>query len=52
MALDAGMVPYGERIIAISGTGRGVDTALILTPAHAQRVFETRVHEVICKPGL
>jgi len=52
MALDAGLVPYGERIIAIAGTGRGVDTALILTPAHAQRVFETRVHEVICKPGL
>jgi len=52
MALDAGLIPYGERIIAIGGTDRGVDTALVLTPAHAQRVFETRIHEVICKPGL
>ena len=52
MALDAGLVPHGEKIIAIGGTGRGLDTALILTPAHAQHVLETRVHQVICKPEL
>ncbi|MCL2055605.1 MAG: hypothetical protein FWH02_00105 [Oscillospiraceae bacterium] len=50
MALDAGLIPYGEKIIAIGGTGRGADTAVIITPAHAQNVLETRVHEFICKP--
>jgi len=52
MALDAGLIPYGEKVIAIGGTGRGADTALIITPSHAQYVLETRIHEVICKPGL
>ena len=50
MALDAGLIPYGEKIIAIGGTGRGADTAAVLTPAHAQNVFDTRIHELICKP--
>ena len=52
MALDAGLVPYGQPIIAIGGTGRGADTAVILTPSHAQSVMETKIHEILCKPGL
>ena len=52
MALDAGLIPFGERIISIGGTGRGADTALIMTPSHAQYVLETRIHEFICKPGI
>ena len=52
MALDAGQIPYGEKIIAVGGTSGGADTALILSPAHARRVFETKIHEVICKPLL
>jgi len=52
MALDAGMIPYGEKIIAVGGTGRGADTAVVMTPSHAQYVLETRIHEIICKPGL
>lgn len=50
MALDAGLIPYGREIIAIGGTGRGADTALVLTPAHSRQFFETRIHEIICKP--
>ena len=52
MALDAGLIPYGEKVIAIGGTGRGADTALILTPSHAQYFLETKIHEYICKPGM
>ena len=52
MALDAGLIPYGEKIIALGGTGEGTDTAALLTPAHAQHVLETRIHEIICKPEL
>ena len=52
MALDAGLIPYGEKIIAVGGTARGADTALVMTPSHAMTLFETCIHEVICKPLL
>jgi hypothetical protein len=50
MALDAGLVPYGQDIIAIAGTGSGADTAVVIRPAHSRQFFETRVKEIICKP--
>jgi hypothetical protein len=52
MALDAGLIPYGEPVIAIGGTATGADTAIIITPGHAGRILETRIHEIICKPSL
>lgn len=50
MALDAGLIPYGEEIIAIAGSSRGADTALIMTPAYSSKILETKINEVICKP--
>ena len=50
MALDAGLIPFGEKVIAIGGTGQGVDTASIVTPSHAQSIFDTKINEIICKP--
>jgi len=50
MASDAGLVPAGEEIIAIGGTGKGVDTAAVILAAHAQDFFDLRVLEIICKP--
>lgn len=50
MALDAGLVPYGEEIIAVGGTGGGADTACIIRPGHSNNVFETKVLEILCKP--
>jgi len=50
MALDAGLIPYGQPIIAVGGTSEGADTAVILTPSHASSILETRIHEIICKP--
>jgi len=50
MALDAGLIPYGEEIVAIGGSGRGADTAVIIVPAHSNKFFETKVKEIICKP--
>ncbi len=50
MAKDAGLVPHGEEIIAIAGTGRGADTAMVLKPGHGQDFFSTEVMEYICKP--
>lgn len=50
MALDAGLIPYGEEIIAVGGSGRGCDTALVMKPAHSKDFFDLQVCEVICKP--
>jgi hypothetical protein len=51
MAADAGLVRVGEPAIAIAGTGRGADTAVVLRPANAQAFFDLRIMEVLCKPG-
>ncbi len=50
MAADAGMIPMSEDIMAIGGTGKGADTACIITPAHSNHVFETHIKEIVCKP--
>ncbi|HID64105.1 MAG TPA: hypothetical protein EYP49_15410 [Anaerolineae bacterium] len=52
MAADAGLVRTDEPVIAIAGTGRGADTAVVLRPANAQTFFEMRIMEVLCKPRL
>ena len=52
MAADAGLAPTDEEVIAIAGTGRGADTAIVLNPAYAHDVFSLRVKEIICKPRL
>ncbi|MBI2303940.1 MAG: hypothetical protein HYU86_04235 [Chloroflexi bacterium] len=50
MAADAGLARTDEEVIAIAGTARGADTALVLKPAHAQDFFDIQVEEIICKP--
>jgi hypothetical protein len=55
MAADAGLVRTDEEVIAIGGTGRGgrgADTAVVLQPANAQRLFDLKVKEILCKPRL
>jgi uncharacterized protein len=51
MAADAGLVRPDEAVIAIAGTGRGADTAVILRPANAQTFFDLRFLEIICMPS-
>ncbi len=50
MALDAGLIPYGQDVIAVAGTVRGADTACVILPAHSNQFFDTKVKEIICKP--
>jgi len=52
MAADAGLISPDEEVIAIAGTVRGADTAIVLKPAHAHNAFSLRVKEIICKPRL
>ena len=49
MAADAGTLS-GKDIIAIGGSGRGADAALVLKPAHQNNFFDLRIREIICKP--
>jgi len=51
MALDAGCIPFGEPVIAVAGSSNGADTALIITPAHAAKIFDVKINEIICKPA-
>ena len=50
MALDAGAIDYGLEIVCLGGTGKGLDTAVVMSPTHANRIFETNIHEILCMP--
>ncbi len=50
MATDAGLLERGETVIAVAGTGRGSDTALVMQAASSQHMNRLRVNEIICKP--
>ncbi len=50
MAADAGLVRTGEESIAIGGSGRGADTAIVVRASNTHTFFDTRILEVICKP--
>jgi len=50
MAADAGLIPVDRDIIAIGGTGRGADTALVIRSASASRFFDLEIREIIAKP--
>ena len=50
MALDAGLIPYGEEIISIGGSATGADAAIVILPEHSHHFFATQVREIICMP--
>lgn len=50
MATDAALVPPGEEVIAIAGTGKGADTALIIKTAYTRDFTQMKIREVIAMP--
>ena len=50
MALDSGIIPYGEPVVAIAGSGTGADTAAVIVPEHSNNIFGLKIHEILCKP--
>jgi hypothetical protein len=50
MAADAGLVRTDENIVAIAGTGMGVDYAIVLKPVNSNDFFTLKVREILCKP--
>ena len=49
MAADAGVLT-GNDIVAIGGSAKGADTALILSPTNQSHFFDLKIREIICKP--
>jgi hypothetical protein len=50
MATDAGHVCRGEEVIAVSGTARGADTAVVAIASTSTRLHELHITEILCKP--
>ena len=49
-ACDAGMLPEGEEVVAVGGTGRGADTVCLIKSAVSKRFLELKVLEILAKP--
>lgn len=50
MATDGGCIAPGEKVVAVTGTGRGADTAVVAIAAPSTRLHELHITEIICKP--
>lgn len=54
MAADAGAVPTNSEAIALAGTERGLDTAIVIKPSLSTKIFDRydglEIREFICKP--
>jgi len=50
MAADAGLIPADRDVIAIAGSSRGADTALLIKPANSSRFFDLNIREILAKP--
>lgn len=50
MAADAGLIPEGEEVLAVAGTGTGADSVLVIRSAASKRFLELRVLEILAKP--
>lgn len=56
MSVDAGAIPEGERVIAVAGTERGLDTAWVIRASASHNLFHpskgVRFIELLAKPGI
>jgi hypothetical protein len=50
MAVDAGLVPEAEEVIAVAGTAHGADTAMVIRSAASKRFLDLKVLEILAKP--
>ncbi len=50
MAADSGAVPVDRDVIAIAGSSRGADTAVVIKSAYSHSLFDAVVREIIAKP--
>ena len=51
MAAEAGHITPDQDVVAIAGSHRGADTAVVLKPAYAANMFETKIRALLCMPS-
>ena len=51
MAADAGLVECRKPVIAVAGTGKGADLAVVVMPVNTSNFFDLRILEIICRPA-
>jgi hypothetical protein len=50
MATDAGLIPEGDDVLSVAGTGRGADTVLVVRSATSRRFLDLKIREILAKP--
>ena len=50
IAGNAGLADVGEKMVAVAGTGRGADTAMVATGATSWNLKDLHVSRILCKP--
>ena len=50
MAGNAGLVDEEEQVVVVAGTGRGADTALVMTGATSGNLKAMHISRILCKP--
>ena len=50
MAGDAGHVEQGEEVVVVAGTGKGADTAMVMTGATSMDFRKMHISRILCKP--
>ena len=50
MAANSGYVDPGEKVVVVAGTGRGADTALVMTAGTSMDPKQVHISEILCKP--
>ena len=50
MAAEHGFVTPSEEIVVLGGSGTGADTAVVLQPAFAAKMFDLKIQQILCKP--
>jgi hypothetical protein len=50
MAADAGLIPTDMEVIAVGGTEKGLDSAIVLKPVHMGNFFDLKINEIIAMP--
>jgi hypothetical protein len=51
MAAEAGFITPDEEVVAVGGSGTGADTAVVMKPAYAASMFDTKFKAVLCMPA-
>jgi len=50
IAAQEEVVEPGTEVVALGGSGKGLDTALVIMPAKSDEFSELEIREILCKP--